>query len=385
VTIPYNKLVHGKSGLQGLLQLAKLSMHRLCLVAVGTVQAFAVVEIWNSNLVQVTLQQNHLGSEGDVDDSKWRVVVVFHCQFLGGMTASSMVVSGMQAEPKLLCIDGRSVDDIALPCKNSVDAKSYTFAGSRIVGIEFSTSTGIGVPLMVCGETVDSLLVSVAVIMPGEGGVSTVKGTTFLATASVQAMEGSSFQVMPYGLGIENSMTGAALEANPVVPLLALALGLSNCHNIILQCFHWKFVKDKCPELIGLPSWHGITSGGDASVFSRMCPALQVAFFGVSHTGVRPVLIHFCDSINSKIGGAEVTLEHGGMTDGDPDKDSDKEPDGISDGGGSRLFVGLHSTSTDMRCRHTSTDMRCRPAIMSMQSIWTGVLATPCGRIRLDW
>jgi len=247
-----------------------------------------------------------------------------------------MIGSGMEAEPKLHRIVGKSVDDIALLCTNPVDAKSYTFADSGIVVIAFSTSTGIGMPLMVCGETADSLLVSVAVVMSGGGGVSTAKGTTFLATASVQAMEvlameGSSFQasVMPCGLGVENSMTGTALEANPVVPLLALALNLSSCHDIILQCFYWKFVKDKCSKLASSPSCHGITSGGDAGVSSGMCPALQVAFFGVGHTGVPPLLIHFCDSINSKIGGAEVTFGHGGKTDGDPDKDSDKEPDGI--------------------------------------------------------
>jgi len=44
VTNLCNKLADGKSGLHVLLQLAKLSMQGLCLVAGGTVQALVVLE-----------------------------------------------------------------------------------------------------------------------------------------------------------------------------------------------------------------------------------------------------------------------------------------------------------------------------------------------------
>jgi len=139
-----NKLVDGKSSLQVLLQLAKLSMHGRCMVAGVKVSVLVEIETWNSSLlVPVTLQQDRLGSEGDVDDSKWRVVGVFHSLSLGGMTASSMVGSGMEAEPKLHRIGGKSVHDIALLCNLLVDAKSCTFAGGGIAGIELSTLTGI--------------------------------------------------------------------------------------------------------------------------------------------------------------------------------------------------------------------------------------------------
>jgi len=111
-------------------------MQGLCLVAGGTVQALVVLEAWNSHLVQVTLQQRCLESEGDVDDSQWQLIGAFHCPCLDGRSASSMIVSGMEAEPELLCIGGRSVHDIALLGKNTVDAKSRTFASSpRSVGL----------------------------------------------------------------------------------------------------------------------------------------------------------------------------------------------------------------------------------------------------------
>jgi hypothetical protein len=320
VIIPCNKLVDGKQSLQVVVQLAKLSMHGLCIATVDPVQALVAVEIWNSNLVQVTLQQHRLGSEGDVDDSKWRLVGTFHCLCLGGTTTLSTIGSGVEAEPKLLCIGGRSVHSIPLLCKNPVDAKSCTFSGIRTMGTKSSTSAGIRMPLMVCGETADSQSGSAAV----GSGVLTAKDTTFLA-ALVRDMKDPSFQVSSlfHVLGAENVIFGEAFEGSTVDLLLSLAPGPSSCHDIILQCFHWKFVKDKFKPA-GSPSWTSITSGDadNASVFNG----------SVDSTGVSFTSLHFCGCTSSKVNGVVLNLEHGGKTDGDPDKDSDKEPDGATDG-----------------------------------------------------
>jgi hypothetical protein len=173
---------------------------------------------------------------------------------------------------------------------------------------------------MVCGETADSHSGSAAV----GSGVLTAEGTIFF-TGLVRGMKNPSLQVSSlfHGLGAENVISGEAFGGSTVDLLLSLASDPSSCHDIILQCFHWKFVKDKFKPA-GSPSWISITSGAtdNASIFSR----------SVDSTGVSLEFLHSCDCASNKVDDVVPNLEHGGKTDGDPDKDSNKEPDGVTDG-----------------------------------------------------
>jgi len=63
---------------------------------------------------------------------------------------------------------------------------------------------------------------------------------------------------------------------------------------------------------------HGFLS----SIFSR----------SVGSTGVSLVCIHSWGCASNKVDDVVPNLEHGGKTDGNPDKDSNKEPDGATDG-----------------------------------------------------